>query len=62
MRERGRLDSEVRVEDVLRHKSDKEFFTVSPKSTVREAFQLMKDHELSQLPVVEGEEVKDAVS
>lgn len=62
MRERGWLNSEVSVEDVLRQKSDKEFFTVSPKSTVREAFQLMKDHELSQLPVLEGEEMVGSVT
>ena len=57
MRERGWLDTEVRVQDVLSQKSDKGFITVKPDTTVREAFAVMKDRELSQLPVFEGEEM-----
>ena len=62
MRERGWLEGSVKVEDVLRRKGDNEFFTVSPATTVREAFKLMKDRELSQLPVFEGEEMVGSVT
>ena len=62
MRERGWLDAEVRVQDVLQHKSDKEFITVTPRTLVRDAFTVMKDRELSQLPVFEGEEMVGSVT
>ncbi len=51
MRERGFLDTELRVKDVISRKKDKSFFTVDIADTVRHAFQLMKDHDISQLPV-----------
>ena len=47
MRERGWLDADVSVRDILRHKEGSEFITVGPETTVREAFTLMKDRELS---------------
>ena len=62
MRERGWLDAEVKVQDVLQHKSDKEFITVTPETLVRDAFTVMKDRELSQLPVFDGEEMVGSVT
>lgn len=62
MRERGWLDSEVRVQDVLQRKTDKEFITVSPQTLVREVFALMKSRELSQLPVFDGDEMVGSVT
>ncbi|MCB0703725.1 MAG: pyridoxal-phosphate dependent enzyme [Saprospiraceae bacterium] len=55
MRERGFIESQLRVADILSHKLDKKFISLSPTHTVREAFQLMKDHDISQLPVFEKE-------
>ncbi|MBK8705637.1 MAG: pyridoxal-phosphate dependent enzyme [Saprospiraceae bacterium] len=51
MRERGFLDTELKVKDVISRKKDKSFITVDIADTVRHAFQLMKDHDISQLPV-----------
>ena len=62
MRERGWLEAAVRVEDVLQHKSDNEFITVTPVTRVRDAFTVMKDRELSQLPVFDGEEMVGSVT
>ena len=62
MRERGWLDTDVKVQDVLQHKTGKEFITVSPSTLVRDAFTVMKDRELSQLPVFEGEEMVGSVT
>ncbi len=62
MRERGWLDAEVKVQDVLQQKSDKEFITVSPQTLVREVFALMKERELSQLPVFDGEDMVGSVT
>ena len=62
MRERGWLDDAVSVRDILRAKQGSEFITVAPDTTVREAFTLMKDRELSQLPVFDGEEMVGSVT
>ncbi len=55
MRERGFLDTELRVKDLIALKKDKSFITVHTTDTVRAAFHLMKTHNISQLPVM-GEE------
>jgi cystathionine beta-synthase len=62
MRERGFLDTELRVKDIIARKNNKSFITVSKDQTVREAFDLMKSRDLSQLPVVDGEEIVGAIS
>jgi cystathionine beta-synthase len=62
MRERGFLDTELRVKDIIARKHDKSFVAVAKNQTVREAFDLMKSRDLSQLPVVDGEEIVGAIS
>lgn len=57
MRERGWLESELTVKDLISKKTDKEFITISPETKVRDAFELMKEKELSQLPVVSEENI-----
>ncbi len=52
MRERGFLEDELKVRDLIAKKTDKRFFSVSPDMTVRQAFNEMKKHDISQLPVV----------
>jgi len=54
MRERGFLDTEMRVKDILSKKRDKQFFSVATSDTVRHAFDLMKQHDISQMPVMEN--------
>ena len=56
MRERGFLDDELKVEDLLSRKSNNEFFTVDKEQTVKVVLDLMKEHDISQLPVVNKEE------
>ena len=55
MRERGFLDTELRVNDLITLKKDAAFAGIEQTATVREALQMMKDHAFSQMPVVEGE-------
>jgi cystathionine beta-synthase len=62
MRERGFLDQELRVKDILALKKDKTFLSVNPHHKVREAFDLMKAHEISQVPVMDGEEMVGALT
>jgi cystathionine beta-synthase len=51
MRERGFLDTELKIKDLLAQKNSKTFYSVNPTDTVRSAFNLMKEHDISQLPV-----------
>lgn len=62
MRERGFLDTELRVKDIITRKQEKSFYTVGQNDTVRAAFDLMKSHDISQLPVVDGEAIVGSLS
>lgn len=54
MRERGFLDAEMRVKDIITNKEDKSFITIQINETVRQAFKLMKDNDISQMPVMQN--------
>ncbi len=53
MRERGFLDTELRVRDLIARKQKRGFISVDKHESIQQAFQLMKDHDISQLPVME---------
>ena len=55
MRERGFLDDELKVKDVISRKGVKVFYHVKPDTTVREAFDMMKKLDISQMPVLNGD-------
>jgi len=56
MRERGFLESELRAKDILARKSTKDFKSISPDATIHEVLKMMRDLDISQLPVREKEE------
>ena len=56
MRERGFLESELRAKDILAKKLKKEFISVNPDTAIQEVLRLMRDFDISQLPVMENEE------
>ena len=56
MRERGFLDQELKVADLIQQKNQKTFAGIAPEATVKHALQLMKDHDFSQMPVVNMED------
>ena len=56
MRERGFLESELRAKDILARKSTKDFKSISPDATIHEVLKMMRDFDISQLPVREKEE------
>ncbi len=62
MRERGFLDTELRVKDLLALKDSPAFIAVQKSDTVRRAFELMKEHDISQLPVLDGEQMVGSVN
>ncbi|MDQ3142329.1 MAG: pyridoxal-phosphate dependent enzyme [Bacteroidota bacterium] len=57
MRERGFLESEIRVSDLVAAKKDKTFYSVDSQEKVRNVLELMKEFDISQLPVMENDEV-----
>ena len=62
MRERGFLDEELRVKDIISKKQDKTFRSVEPTETVRDVFRIMKDNDISQMPVMNGTEILGSIT
>lgn len=56
MRERGFLEDDLKVKDLIAKKTDKTFITVKPGDTIRHTFSLMKKLDISQLPVVNDQQ------
>lgn len=62
MRERGFIDSEIKVRDLVIAKKDKKFYFVAPEEKLRNVLTIMKDRDISQLPVMKNEEVIGTIS
>ncbi len=62
MRERGFLETELRVKDIIAQKRDKAFISIQKDTTVRQAFQIMKEHDISQMPVFNKDEIVGAIT
>jgi cystathionine beta-synthase len=55
MRDRGFLDDELTVADIISRKRSKLLLTLNSTQTVKEALKFMKEKDISQLPVVDAE-------
>ncbi len=55
MRARGFLDDELKIRDIIQQRNSKSFFAVTKETTVRDAFSMMKANDISQIPVMEGD-------
>ena len=63
MRERGFLEAtELKVGDLIAQKTDKAFITVHPDMSVREALEIMKSSDISQMPVLENKEIIGSIT
>lgn len=62
MRERGFLDKELMVRDLLRVHANKPLITVGAADKVRKALQLMKEYDISQMPVMKENEIVGSLS
>jgi cystathionine beta-synthase len=62
MRERGFLEDELKVRDLVARKRDRHFYAVQVQDSVRTAFQLMKERDLSQLPVLDGMDIVGSIT
>jgi cystathionine beta-synthase len=55
MRDRGFLDDELTVSDIIARKRSKVLLTLSSSQTVKDALKFMKEKDISQLPVVNSD-------
>ncbi len=62
MRERGFLDSELKVRDLIVSKRDKKFISVASSERVKSVLKMMKELDISQLPVMDGENITGSVT
>lgn len=62
MRERGFLNTDIMVRDLLAANANRELITVKTSDKVRHALQLMKEYDISQMPVMKGDEIAGSVS
>ena len=62
MRERGFLDSELKVKDLILAKRDKKFISVDADDSVKSVLKTMKDLDISQLPVMRLEAIVGSVT
>jgi cystathionine beta-synthase len=62
MRERGFLETDMTLQDLIRRKTDKRFITVSYDDPVNEVLKKMKSEDFSQIPVIKGESICGSIS
>ena len=62
MRERGFIESEKKVKDLVNAKKDKNFYSVSPNENLRNVLKMMKNYDISQLPIMDGNEIVGTIS
>jgi cystathionine beta-synthase len=62
MRERGFLDKELMVRDLLKAHANQQLITVNAGDKVRRALQLMKEYDISQMPVMNENEIVGSLS
>jgi cystathionine beta-synthase len=62
MRERGFLDDDLKVSDVVNKKSNKGFITVQISEKLKDVLKVMKHNDISQIPVAEGEKLVGSVT
>ncbi len=62
MRERGFLDTELRVGDLISKRKDHKFISVNDTDNVRQVLKIMKEMDISQLPVMQHEKIVGSVT
>ncbi len=62
MRERGFLDDELKVKDLIAMKNDKSFYSVQETLSVRDTLNMMKENDISQMPVMDNGSIVGSVT
>lgn len=61
MRERGFLDSEIRVQDIIDKRGKQPFYSVQQGEQLRQVMHLMKENDISQMPVMDNGSIVGSV-
>jgi cystathionine beta-synthase len=61
MRDRGFLEEDITLEQVLQKKEKREWITTHPETKIEEVLAIMKEKEISQLPVLKGDQIVGTV-
>ncbi len=62
MRDRGFLEADFKVADLIRMKDAEPFISIPSEGTVREAMNIMKSNDISQMPVLDGQEIVGSIN
>jgi cystathionine beta-synthase len=62
MRERGFLEKELTVRDIIKAHAQQKLITIGAEDKVRHALDLMKQYDISQLPVMKENEIVGSLS
>ena len=62
MRERGFLEDDLKVKDLIALKSDKNFLAAQEEDEVREIIDIMRDREISQMAVMNENEITGSIT
>ena len=62
MMERGFLERELKVKDLITLKSNKDFICVNEGASVRETLDVMKSSDISQMPIILNERITGAIT
>ena len=62
MRDRGFLDDVMTVKDIISKKENKTFFAIQADQTVKEAMQIMRENDISQMPVMDSGSIVGALN
>ncbi len=62
MRDRGFINKEITVRELLRKKNSSMFITVEKHHTISEVIDIMKSNNISQIPVMEGGDIVGSIT
>ena len=62
MRERGFMESELCVSDLIARKTEERFISVQENDSVKSVFNLMKEKDISQLPVMNNGDIVGSIT
>ncbi len=62
MIQRGFLDTEIRVKDLLAKKKSNTFLSLDRNATLKEALTIMKNEDVSQLPITDNQQIVGSIT
>jgi len=62
MRQRGFLDDELKVKDIIAGKNQKQFLSAKAEDSIKATFELMKENDISQMPVMNNGDIVGSVT